>query len=240
MKIKVTKFAARQFDKKFGATKILNYTVGEFEIRINNEICFVDDFRNNPQEIDSLEDSNIIVINGYAPFCKLIPIKNFTDARVGSLPITLENYQYLRSGYSARTDLELPVFSRWFELPLSAPKAKYLMLVLYSKEQIEKEWEADLKKKFDDYEKNRGTILTEKEKEDLKKIDAFKYEFEGVDYDWGVVAILGQGHNEEEMMKPETMIRNALGIEEGGSGVKLDREKYLESVKFWNCNATVK
>lgn len=29
------------------------------------------------------------------------------------------------------------------------------------------------------------------------------------------------------------MMRNALGKAEGGSGVPLDREKYMESVKFW-------
>lgn len=29
------------------------------------------------------------------------------------------------------------------------------------------------------------------------------------------------------------MMRNALGKAEGGSGVPLDREKYLESVKYW-------
>ena len=60
------------------------------------------------------------------------------------------------------------------------------------------------------------------------------------DADWGVVAILGQSHPNEEPMKPETMLRNALGIEEGGSGVPLDREQYLKSVDFWSNNATVK
>ena len=35
------------------------------------------------------------------------------------------------------------------------------------------------------------------------------------------------------------MMRNALGPEEGGSGVKLDRNKYLESVKFWSENVVL-
>jgi len=34
-------------------------------------------------------------------------------------------------------------------------------------------------------------------------------------------------------MDPITMMRNALGKEEGGSGVPLDKTKYMESVKFW-------
>ena len=40
-------------------------------------------------------------------------------------------------------------------------------------------------------------------------------------------------------MDPITMMRNALGKEEGGSGVPLDREKYMESVKFWSEHATI-
>ena len=40
-------------------------------------------------------------------------------------------------------------------------------------------------------------------------------------------------------MDPITMMRNALGAEEGGSGVKLDRQKYKESVDFWSKNAII-
>jgi Protein of unknown function (DUF3228) len=41
-------------------------------------------------------------------------------------------------------------------------------------------------------------------------------------------------------MDPITMMRNALGIEHGGSGVALEREKYLLSVKFWSENARIR
>lgn len=41
-------------------------------------------------------------------------------------------------------------------------------------------------------------------------------------------------------MDPITMMRNALGKEEGGSGVPLDREKYLKSVEFWKEYALIK
>jgi hypothetical protein len=159
---------------------------------------------------------------GYAPFCKLIAIPNFTDARVGSMPITLTTYPYLKSGYSARRDSELPVFSRWLDLPLGKPKAEWLVLVLYSKEQIDAEAKSDF----------------ENPKTWPKKVSATEPEV--FNADWGIVAILGQSHPNEEPMKPETMLRNALGKEEGGSGVPLDREKYLKSVEFWSENATVK
>lgn len=44
----------------------------------------------------------------------------------------------------------------------------------------------------------------------------------------------------EIVMDPITMMRNALGKEEGGSGVKLDREAYKQSVEFWSKHALIK
>lgn len=35
------------------------------------------------------------------------------------------------------------------------------------------------------------------------------------------------------------MLRNALGREEGGSGVPLDRAKYEESVRYWSMHAAI-
>jgi hypothetical protein len=34
-------------------------------------------------------------------------------------------------------------------------------------------------------------------------------------------------------------MRNSLGMEEGGSGVPLSREKYSESVAFWSANISI-
>lgn len=55
--------------------------------------------------------------------------------------------------------------------------------------------------------------------------------------DWGVVGCLYTMTPEEIPMAPITMLRNALGVEEGGSGVPLDREAYRASVAFWERNA---
>jgi hypothetical protein len=41
----------------------------------------------------------------------------------------------------------------------------------------------------------------------------------------------------ETPMAPITMLRNALGVEEGGSGVPIDREAYRRSVEFWRTHA---
>ena len=208
-KIKITDFGKRHFDSKFGGTKITDKTVEEFEKYINEWIENPDGWYAENFKIDGSK-----IIDGYAPFCKLIAIPNFTNAKVGSLPITLENYQYIRHGYSSRTKDELSVLSRWLEIPTPIPVAKYLIIVVYSKEQIDKE-------AMSDAAQGRKT-------------------FEALDSDWGVVAILGQTHSDEEPLQPITMMRNSLGIEEGGSGVVLDKEKYLKSVEFWSKTAIVK
>lgn len=55
--------------------------------------------------------------------------------------------------------------------------------------------------------------------------------------DWGVVGCLYTAEPEETPMAPITMLRNALGVEEGGSGVALDRAAYRRSVEFWSRHA---
>lgn len=57
---------------------------------------------------------------------------------------------------------------------------------------------------------------------------------------WGIISVKAQDVDHEVPMQPITMMRNALGKEEGGSGVPLDREKYAESVAFWRDHAPVK
>ena len=104
------------------------------------------------------------------------------------------------------------MLTRYFPLSLVKQEiAPYFDVILYSKEQIQKENEA------------MGTKDPNAE----------------VDYEWGVVSIKPQELGKEIPMSPITMMRNALGKEEGGSGVPLDRQKYLESVEFWKDNAII-
>ncbi len=58
-----------------------------------------------------------------------------------------------------------------------------------------------------------------------------------IEADWGIVGCLYTAEPEEIPMAPITMMRNALGVDEGGSGVPLDREAYRRSVAFWERNA---
>lgn len=56
---------------------------------------------------------------------------------------------------------------------------------------------------------------------------------------WGLISIKAQSVDYEIPMQPITMMRNALGKEEGGSGVPLDKEKYAQSVKFWASHSVI-
>lgn len=58
-----------------------------------------------------------------------------------------------------------------------------------------------------------------------------------IDADWGVVGCLYTMAPEEMPMAPITLMRNALGVEEGGSGVGIDRDAYRRSVEFWSRHA---
>mmetsp|Transcript_7826 Transcript_7826/g.14101 ORF Transcript_7826/g.14101 Transcript_7826/m.14101 type:complete len:245 (-) Transcript_7826:226-960(-) len=154
---------------------------------------------------------------GYAPFCKHIFLLNdFTDARVNVLPITPENEHCLRTKYEARNEKELPVLARHFpqELVTSAdkplPVAKYLDLILYSREQINKENAA--------MNKGKDTSLTAP---------------------WGIISIKAQDVDYELPMNPITILRNALGKEEGGSGIPIDREAYMAAYNYWKDNASI-
>ena len=160
--------------------------------------------------------SDTMLQDGYAPFCKHLFVKNdFTDARVNVLPITTENRALLRSDYQARNDKELPVLQRWFpadDFPQDKlPVAQYLDLILYSREQIEKETAA---------QGQTGKVPTFAEP-------------------WGIVSIKAQDVNHELPMTPITAMRNALGKEEGGSGVPLDRESYMKAYEYWKDHATI-
>lgn len=190
-----TNFARRHFDPTFGGTKILTMSEDDFVEKMHWRME-----RNHSMR----------VLDGYADFCKLVMFDNFADLPTGSMEITNENFHLLKSGYKSRQKGELPILSRWFELPVNAPEAKVITIVLYSKEQIEAE------------EKARGnTDFIFKKK-------------------WGIVNVMAHMDYTVEPMTPITMMRNALGKEEGGSGVPLDKEEYINAAKYWNTHAVVK
>lgn len=158
--------------------------------------------------------------DGYAPFCKhLFIVNDLVDVDVNVLRITPENEGLLRTKYEARTEKELPVLVRYFpkELVLTGslqlPKAKFLDLILYSREQIRLE---------------NAAQQTNTNNNDTNELAP-----------WGIVSIKAQVINVELPMNPITNMRNALGKEQGGSGVALDRASYMEAVNYWKDHAVV-
>ncbi len=137
--INITEFAKRHFNKSFVGTKITSMTDEKFVDSLN----FIKNIEKNEKTYGSFLHTDLVTYKrqGDFEFSRLITIGNFTNAKMATYPITLESAQYLRTDYSSRTPEELPVLSRWFEFPswFNKPEAKYLTLVLYSKEQIDKE-----------------------------------------------------------------------------------------------------
>eukprot|EP01068_Selenidium_serpulae_P016395 Selendium_serpulae@DN6292_c0_g1_i2.p1 len=189
-------FAFRQFDDAhYGGTR-MPFGKEEFLKRVNEIVT---------KQQPPLKD-------GYAPFCKHYFVENFTDAVVAVEEITDANRKHLRSGYLSRCKEELPVLSRWFPVSAVTPqKAKFLDLIMYSREQIAKENEA-MKKKTNGFN------------------DSANY---------SIISIKAQMTDKELPMTPITAMRNAL-IGEGGSGVEINRDKYLESVAYWENHAEIK
>jgi hypothetical protein len=58
-----------------------------------------------------------------------------------------------------------------------------------------------------------------------------------IDAEWGIVGCMYTSEPEELPMAPITMMRNALGVAEGGSGVRLDQAAYRRSVEYWDSHA---
>lgn len=162
-----------------------------------------------------IENKDKCLKDGYAPFCKHIFIENFTDMAPNYLEITAEVEKLIKTAYEARTEKELPVLKRF--VPYQSVKeklrpAKFLDVILYSKAQIAAENEA-----MGNEEPNKDA-----------------------DYDYGIISVKSQDVDYELSMDPITMMRNALGKDEGGSGVPLERKKYLESVGFWSDHVLIK
>lgn len=190
-------FAENEASKTYGGTVFSN-SMEEFTEIVNQRYSE-----------DALQD-------GYASFCKhLFVVNDFTDATVNVLPITPENEHLLRSKYEARNEKELPVLSRSFPRELvvadgeSLPTAKFIDLILYSRDQINKENASQ------GSEANPETAP------------------------WGIVSIKAQDVDSELPMTPITAMRNALGKEEGGSGITLDRDSYMEAYNYWKDHANI-
>lgn len=200
MKIEYDPFVERQFSPTFSGTKIYQ----------EDKIRLLDEANKN------LIDNNLLESD--SEFCKYLVLPNDTsleghfNIKCAVRPITLELYPYIRTDYVQRTPTELPILSRFVQLPpgFKNQYANYIVFVLYSREQLLKEFKDEGEFYFND------------------------------SVEWGIVSIMGTIKPYPDPMLPVTIMRNALGIEEGGNGEKLDKNAYAKSVEFWKNNILVK
>lgn len=199
-KIEYDPFVNRQFSPGFSGTKV--------DLEIKDELLEVinDTYING----DSKQ-----LLNSEWQFCKYLVIKNDFDVKCAVREITLDIYPYIRTDYVQRTPEELAILSRFAQLPpgFKGQKANYIVLVLYSKRQLEKEFKP--------------------------KEEGQEFYFDD-SVEWGIVSIMGTMEPKPDPLVPITIMRNALGIEEGGNGETLNRDSYNESVEFWSKYILVK
>ena len=88
MEIKLTEFAYRHFDKDFAGTRITDITPEKFDDYIKNVTYLSDIMKVNKDIINKANkeilysEADKLITRGYAPFCKLVTIPNFTNANV--------------------------------------------------------------------------------------------------------------------------------------------------------------
>jgi hypothetical protein len=118
---------------------------------------------------------------------------------------------------------------------VASTPATFLDVILYSREQIEKENAA-----MKDKPSSAAPASAAAAEGDGQALSPeLSSQGGSADWAWGIVSVKPQSVDYELPMNPTTIMRNALGKEEGGSGVPLDRAAYLQSVAFWQAHAIV-
>lgn len=154
---------------------------------------------------------SLALVDGYAPFCKHIFMPNFAGIKCGYAEISKENERLIKSCYESRKEDELAVLIQYLDKEdFPPPEASHLDVILYSREQVIKE----------------NAAMGVPPPDSLSP--------------WRIISVKGQLCDFELPMQPITIMRNALGVSEGGSGVPLDRQKYQQSVDFWRRHVAIK
>ena len=197
-KIGINEFALRQTKRDFVGTR-LSMT----QLTLIKENCNIL-YNTDKTKLDNSD---------YADFCKYVVIvqDSYDGIICPIIKITDENKHLLVTKYHTRVEGELPYLARNFSKNVlySINDPHHLLVVLYSREQLEKE-----------YKENEGGSPPV-----------------GSDYD--IICVNAEPSEINSPMTPDTIIRNSLGTEFGGSGVELDKAKYMESVEYWSKHAMV-
>ena len=131
-KIEYDPFVERQFLPGFSGTKV--------DAEIKEELLKVinDTYQYGLGDIGQILDSEW-------DFCKYLVLPNEFGVKCAVRPITLDIYPFIRTDYFARTPDELPILTRFAQLPpgFKSQEANYIVFVLYSREQLLKEFKGE-------------------------------------------------------------------------------------------------
>lgn len=179
-------------------------------------LSFINDAYEDLFAID-FDETAIELQDTIFPFCKylVIPLDDEFDIPCSVKKIEQSDYYFMRCDYSSRTPDELEVLSRWLEIPkmFPRPKSKYLVVILYSNQQL---------------------------KDEFKPSETQPEYYLSDDVEYGIVSLMGTVEPTADPLVPITIMRNALGKEEGGNGVPIDHEVYKKSVEFWKNHIMIK
>lgn len=220
MKVEYDPFVLRQMKPSFKGTNLSDVPPDAFLQYINVQY--------------KLWNDDIKLLDSEWDFCKYLVFPNIhyvIKAQVMKLELSL--YPFIRSAYSSRTPEELSVLSRWVDLPpgFELPQAKYVVCVLYSREQLLKEF--DSKNGKNDIQVPSTPVLEPVFYNDKKDF------YLSHDCEYGIVAIMGTTNPEPDPLIPVTILRNSLGTSEGGNGENINKDVYKKSVEFWNTHIMV-
>jgi hypothetical protein len=155
-----------------------------------------------------------LLLEGDKPFKRhmFIPAEGRMDYTI--LPVTEENSRFLITEYQVRREGELPFLRRYFKtscLPIqTTPKAAFINVEMYSAEKLEEEDKAQGSGPL-------NTVYTSP---------------------WVIVSARPTMSNTEvPPPEPHTILRDALGVEHGGSGGEFAAKRYQESCAFWKKHA---
>lgn len=147
------------------------------------------------------------LVDGYAPFCKHIFVPNFTTTKPCYVELTSDVEPFVKTSYAARTEKELPVLNRFIrasDLPAGSIAPAKFLDLILY---------------------SRAQIIEENKAMGTVSEDTAE---------WGIVSVKAQNHGHETPMQPITMMRNALGTDQGGSGIPLKIDLYRQSTDFWS------
>jgi hypothetical protein len=118
--IELLNFAERHFDPTFAGTKITTETPESFMTKFVYRCVDIHD--------------------GFAPFCKVLTLRNFTECMSGMARITDDNRGKLQGAWRVRREGEAEYWATWFNaVDVDPEKAKYLHVIVYNREQLEAE-----------------------------------------------------------------------------------------------------